>query len=429
MKDRPNHHAASGEELVNSSRRRFLKNTAATALLTAAGPAILSKFARAANEPVNIGVVASLTGYLSDQAQNVVQGVELAADDINAKGGLLGRPLKVLVRDDEMKPPVGVRRFEELVKTQNIVMHNGVVFAPVSSAIQQSNKQMGDKGVVLFQVTTNILEQNPKSMQPDLFFAGSSLEAFGMVGGEHMTKTAGKKTFILYADYAGWGWVIRDAFLRTAKANGAEILGSLAVPPGTTDFQPFLTQVLAKKPDYATLIVNGMMFVNCIKQAYAMGMKDKMKFVTFHVNIEEVNASGPEAIKDVVLVTDYFWNLSSPKNKAFVERYKQKHGAEQRPSMRTFLHYSSTMMWADVVKQVKTFEPRTVAAGLVGFKGDYGKGEMRIRTTGDHTTVQPVVVARGNGPGEMKDRFDTQEIVKIYSGEQYFYTPAEKGWA
>ena len=114
--------------------------------------------AAAEKEPINIGVIASLTGYLSDQAQNVVEGVELAVEEINASGGLLGRPIKIHSRDDEMKPPVGARRFEDLVKNQGIVMHSGVVFAPVSSSIQQTNKQLGDKGVVLFQAATNILE-------------------------------------------------------------------------------------------------------------------------------------------------------------------------------------------------------------------------------------------------------------------------------
>jgi urea transport system substrate-binding protein len=382
----------------------------------------------AEKEPINIGVVASLTGYLSDQAQNVVEGVELAVEEINASGGLLGRPIKIHSRDDEMKPPVGARRFEDLVKNQGIVMHSGVVFAPVSSSIQQTNKQLGDKGVVLFQAATNILETDPKNMQPKLFFAGSSLEAYGLVGGEHMPKNFGKKTFILYADYAGWGWVIRDAFLKNAAANGTEILGALAVPPGTTDFQPFLTQVMAKKPDYATFIVNGMMLINAMKQAYAMGMKDQMKFVTFHVNIEEVNGCGPEVIQDVMMVTDYFWNIQTDKNKAFVERYLKKFGSSKRPSQRHFVHYTSVKMWADVVKKVGTVDPNVVAKGLLGFKADYGEGDLQIRTTGDHTTVKPIVVARGKGPSEMKDKFDTQEIVKLYSGEQYFYSPKEKGY-
>jgi branched-chain amino acid transport system substrate-binding protein len=287
---------------------------------------------------------------------------------------------------------------------------------------------MGDKGVVLFQAATNKLEQDPKNMQPYLFFIGSSLEAYGLVGGEHMARNVGKKTFILFADYAGWGWVIRDAFVQSVTANGGEVVGSLAVPPGTTDYGPFLTQVLAKKPDYVTCIVNGMMFINCMKQAYAMGMKDKMKFVTFHVNIEEVNGCGPEVIQDVLLVTDYFWNLPNEKNKAFVEKYLKKYGSSKRPSMRHFLHYASVMLWADGVKKAGTLDPKAVSSALLGFKADYGKGELEIRKTGDHTTVQPIVVARGKGPKEMKDKFDTQEIVKVYTGDKYFYSAKEKGW-
>jgi len=381
-----------------------------------------------AAEPISIGAIASLTGYLSDQAQNVVEGMELGIEEINGKGGLLGRQLKVFARDDEMTPPVGARRFEDLVKNEKIAMHSGVVFAPVATAIQQANKQMGDKGVVLFQAATNKLEQDPKNMQPYLFFIGSSLEAYGLVGGEHMARNVGKKTFILFADYAGWGWVIRDAFVQSVTANGGEVVGSLAVPPGTTDYGPFLTQVLAKKPDYVTCIVNGMMFINCMKQAYAMGMKDKMKFVTFHVNIEEVNGCGPEVIQDVLLVTDYFWNLPNEKNKAFVEKYLKKYGSSKRPSMRHFLHYASVMLWADGVKKAGTLDPKAVSSALLGFKADYGKGELEIRKTGDHTTVQPIVVARGKGPKEMKDKFDTQEIVKVYTGDKYFYSAKEKGY-
>ena len=381
-----------------------------------------------AAEPIAIGAIASLTGYLSDQAQNVVEGMELGIEEINGKGGLLGRQLKVFARDDEMTPPVGARRFEDLVKNEKIAMHSGVVFAPVATAIQQANKQMGDKGVVLFQAATNKLEQDPKNMQPYLFFIGSSLEAYGLVGGEHMARNVGKKTFILFADYAGWGWVIRDAFVQSVTANGGEVVGSLAVPPGTTDYGPFLTQVLAKKPDYVTCIVNGMMFINCMKQAYAMGMKDKMKFVTFHVNIEEVNGCGPEVIEDVLLVTDYFWNLPNEKNKAFVEKYLKKYGSSKRPSMRHFLHYASVMLWADGVKKAGTLDPKAVSSALLGFKADYGKGELEIRKTGDHTTIQPIVVARGKGPKEMKDKFDTQEIVKVYTGDKYFYSAKEKGW-
>jgi len=428
MKDESKRQSGHGENPMNPSRRRFIRNTATAAALAAAGPAILSKYSVAETQPIPIGTIVSMTGYLSDQGQNVVDGVQLAVEDVNRKGGLLGRPVTLLVRDDAMKATEGRRRFEELVSAEHIVMHTGSVFAPVGSSIQQDNKSMGDKAIVLFTSTTFPDNQAPRFMQPRLFFIGSTLEGFGLVGGEFMSKYVGKKTVIMYTDYAGWGWAIRDAFLKTAKANGAEILSMIPVPPSTNDFQPFLTQVMAKQPQYVTCIINGMMFVNCMKQAYAMGMKDTMKFVTFQANIEEINGCGPEVIKDVYIVTDYFWNLPNPKNQDFVTRFQQKYGSARRPSMRSFLHYTSVLIWADAVRKCGTIDPKAVAAAMEGVRGDYGKGEIHIRETGDHTTVQPIVVARGKGQKEMKDRFDTQEIVRVYSGEQYFYSAKEKGW-
>ena len=90
----------------------------------------------AEKEPIPIGCVASRTGFLSEQAESLIEGFEFAIDDMNSRGGLLGRPLKGYVRDDEMKAPVGARRFEELVKNQKIVMHNGIVHSAVSMSIQ-----------------------------------------------------------------------------------------------------------------------------------------------------------------------------------------------------------------------------------------------------------------------------------------------------
>lgn len=378
----------------------------------------------AAEKEISIGCVVSLTGYLSEQAQNMADGLEFAAEDLNVRGGLLGRKLKVHVRDDEMKPPVGARRFEDLVKNQGIVMHSGVVHGAVAMSIQQTNKHIG---IVLFQSNTTPDYQEPKNMQPNLFFAGSSLEAFGLAGGEYAAHNLGKKAFLLYPDYS-FGWSIRDAFMKSIPANGGEIIGSIGVPSGTTDFAPFLTQILAKKPDYAVFIVNGMMFVSCMKQAYTLGMKDKMKIVSTHASIEEVSGCGPEVIKDVILVSDYFWNIPTESNRIFVEKFKKKYGQDKAPSMRHYYQYTALNMWADAVKKVGTVDPNTVAAALTGSKGDYGKGELEVRKTGDHTTIQPVVIVRGKGPQEMKDKLDTQEILKLMRSEKYFYSAKEKGW-
>ena len=378
----------------------------------------------AEKEPIPIGLIASQTGFLSEQAMHLIEANEMAVEEINSKGGVLGRPLKAYVRDDEMKPNVGARKFEELVENQKIVFHAGIVTGAVAAAVVQANR----KYQILFMThSSSKTTQGPQQMLPTWFFTGCALEAFGLAGGEYATQNLGKKAFLLYPDYVH-GWDIKEGFMKSIPANGGEIVGAIGVPTTTTDFGPFLTQIIAKKPDYVVMQVNGMMFINAMKQAYAMGMKDKMKFISTHANIEEINACGPDVVKDVIFVTDYFWNIQNDKNKAFVERFMKKFGADKRPSMRHYYQWTALHMWAEVVTKVGTVEPKKVAEGFLGAKFETAKGPVQIRTTGDHTGIQPVVIARGKGPKEMKDKFDTQEIVKLPMGEKYFFTAKEKGW-
>ena len=378
----------------------------------------------AEKEPIPIAQIASLTGFASDLAQETIEGGDLAIEEINSKGGLLGRPLKSFLRDDETKPNVGVRRFEELVENQRIVMAAGLNIGAVAVAVAQANRKYG---IMLLVHSTSTRSQGPDTMTPTWFNIGCALEAYGLAGGEYAATTIGKKAFLLYPDYIH-GWSIRDGLLKSIPANGGEIVGAIAVPTTTTDFAPFLTQILAKKPDYAVFTTTGMMLINCLKQAYSMGMKDKMKLVCTQVSSGDITACGPEVVKDVIFVTDYFWNLPNEKNRIFVEKFMKKYGNDRRPALRHYYQYAIVKMWADVVEKVGTVDSKTVAASFLGWKGDYGKGVIEIRRTGDHTPVQPIIVARGKGPKEMKDKFDTQEIVKIYTGEKYFDSPKEKGW-
>ena len=380
----------------------------------------------AERESIPIGCVVSLTGYLSDLAQEMVEGIELAIEDINSKGGLLGRQLKLFVRDDELKPPVGVRRLEDLIKNEKIVMHTGFIHSATAMAAQQTGEK--EKWGIPFMNMMSVPSLQRPGKLPDFgFLIGSSGEAYGLVGGEYVAQNLGKKGFLLYVDYA-WGTDIRDAFVRSITANGGEIVGTLAVPGSTVDYQPFLTQIMVSKADYVVFIVNGAMFINCMKQAYAIGLKDKMKCVSAWSSSQQVDACGPEVIKDVILISDYYWDIPFENNKVFLGKFSKKYGNDKRPSLHYYYTYAGVNMWANVVRRIGTVDPKAVVANLPGLKGDFGKGEIEIRKTGDHTTIQNLFVLRGNGPAEMKNKLDTQKLIKTYTGEKYFYSPKEKGW-
>src|SRR5258708_6567635 len=102
------------EEESTMNRRVFLTTTAAGAA-TLAFPAVLRAQSK---DPIRIGFPAPLTGPFSAIAADMKQGAELAVDELNAKGGILGRKVEVLIRDDQLKPQVGAQRTQELIEKE-----------------------------------------------------------------------------------------------------------------------------------------------------------------------------------------------------------------------------------------------------------------------------------------------------------------------
>src|SRR5262245_61773982 len=136
-------------------RRAFLATTAAGAG-TLAFPAIL----RAQGGPVRIGCPLPLTGPFGALAADVQRGAQLAESELNAKGGILGRKVEVLFRDDQLKPAVGAQRTQELIEKEKCQFVVGGLAAHVQMAINEQTK----KSKVLFVSTS---QSDEISAKPD----------------------------------------------------------------------------------------------------------------------------------------------------------------------------------------------------------------------------------------------------------------------
>src|ERR1051325_6272322 len=123
-------------------RRSFL-TIATTGAASFAFPAIVRSQGK---EPIRIGFPLPLTGPFAAIAGDMKQGAELAVDELNAKGGILGRKVEVLFRDDQLKPQVGAQRTQELIEKENCQFIIGGLAAHVQMAINEQTK----KSKVLF---------------------------------------------------------------------------------------------------------------------------------------------------------------------------------------------------------------------------------------------------------------------------------------
>src|SRR5882672_7460159 len=178
------------EEESTMNRRVFLTTTAAGAA-TFAFPAVLRAQSK---DPIRIGFPAPLTGPFSAIAADMKQGAELAVDELNAKGGILGRKVEVLIRDDQLKPQVGAQRTQELIEKEGCQFIVGGLAAHVQMAINEQTK----KAKVLFISTSQSDEITAKpDTSPITFHEALNPTITSRVVGKWVMENLGKKWWIV----------------------------------------------------------------------------------------------------------------------------------------------------------------------------------------------------------------------------------------
>src|SRR3989442_5221786 len=222
------------------NRRVFLTTTGAGAA-SFAFPAVLRAQSK---DPVRIGFPLPLTGPFAAIAGDMKQGAEVGVDELNSKGGILGRRVELLVRDDQLKPPVGAQRTQELIEQANCQFIVGGLAAHVQMAINEQTK----KAKVLFISTSQSDEISARpAPSPITFHEQLNPTITPSVVGSWIMKNLGKKWWIVYADYA-WGKQNNMVLTETNKKLGGTILGSTPYPLGSAEFSRHLPKIHAAQP-------------------------------------------------------------------------------------------------------------------------------------------------------------------------------------
>src|SRR5574341_842359 len=132
-----------GRGMRRISRRSFLKAAGAAAAAGAWGSPNSRPFALAATpETVKIGFPIPLTGPYGTEAKDQEAGALLAVEEFNAKGGVLGRKVELIVRDDQLKPGEGAKRAKELIENEKVHFMAGALSAAVQMAVNEQTKKV-----------------------------------------------------------------------------------------------------------------------------------------------------------------------------------------------------------------------------------------------------------------------------------------------
>lgn len=268
--------------------------------------------------PVQIGLLAALSGpqaILGDQVKN---GFMLAVDEENDQLG--GVPVHVIPADSQFKPGVAVQRTQQLIEQDNIKILTGPVFSNIALAVVGQTEA---HKVFFISPNAGPAKMAGKDCSPYFFSTSWENEQPHEAMGIYLQRQDVKKVYLVSTNYAA-GLEAIKGFKRGYKG---QIVGTSLPSLEQLDFLPIMTQIANSGADAVYVFVSGGQSVNFIKQYAASGLTHKIPlYSSFVVNSITLPAIGKEAI-GTFQVNDWAVDLDNPQNKAFVKAYEKKYGS------------------------------------------------------------------------------------------------------
>ncbi len=191
-----------------------------------------------AAKAIKIGSEQPLSGAGAAGGKTALVGLQMAADRINKNGGINGRPVELVIADDESKPDVARRKTQKMVEEDEIDAHVGGFLSNICLACMPVWEEAKIINMISVCLDTTLTTTKCNRYSFRLHdFAPAQAVAFAPT----LTKM-GKKWHIAYADYS-WGQSTRDAYIAEIKKNGGEVVGTTGIPLGTADMTPFLSKI------------------------------------------------------------------------------------------------------------------------------------------------------------------------------------------
>ena len=380
-----------------------------------------------APKEVKVGLMFGLTGAASPVGPVQLDGAKLAVKEVNAAGGLTWGdkkvPVKIVVKDDETKPDVAIRRFRELVNEEKVDILVGQTFASITGAL---NKQVKKTPIAYFPVNVVALKMFEKSeLAPSTFAVHGCAYSAGYGSADYIVNKLKKKKIVFFGPAYAFGqdqWAgAKDAFAKYGIK--AEYLES---PVGTSDFTSYLTKIMEMKPDVVMLAHWGTDAINVLKQTYETGLKDKT-LVWFNWMTNVFGSGVPaEALSGVHSLMSWYYDLSGfadkpivEQSKAFADKFSKEYNYPPDPY--SAMAYIGTLEALRGLSLAKTKDPAAVAKAIMenpSFESMKGTGKWRI----DHQPIfkYNAFVVVGKSAKERKDpKWDLVKVIDAYTGEDY----------
>lgn len=372
-------------------------------------------------DPITLGLNYPRTGSYKEEGLAQMRGALLAIDELNAKGGVLGRPVRIISRDTASRPDKAVNNVDRLVDDGAVMLFGGASSAVAIAA----SKRAKERGVLYFGTLTYSNDTTGKNGHRYMFRESNNAWMSARVLGQYLAKTLpDKRYFYVTADYT-WGNTSESSLRQNTGSTDTSKHPGLKVPfPGARldDYRNALTQAASSNAEVLALVLFGDDLVRAMRIAEDLGLTKRMQIVAPNLTQSMVEQGGPGLMQGVIGTEPWTWRVpeleKSEPGMAFVRNYVQRY--ELYPSSSAASAYSIVHQWADAATRARSLESENLIKALEGHKYQLLKGPQEWRAF-DHQNVQTVYAVKVRQRDDiMHDRSkqDYFEIVGRMDGAQ-----------
>jgi len=336
--------------------------------------------------PIKVGIVDTYSGPPAVYCNDALNGFKLALQEIN-KEGVLGTTIEYSTRDDKFKPDVALSMAKELVMMEKVDLLVGTINSASALAISDYCKTEKVPFLVWISKSEKI---TGASGHRYVFSTGENTAMAGKAGAVGLAKKPYTKYWIAGDDYE-YGHAIADGAWRNLKKlkPEVELIGQSWWKVGEPDLIPYITAILAAKPDAVLVCGGGATMANSLKACKTTGLHETvavyMHTATDYATLKPLGAQAPEGVMGTM---DYhFYYPDTAANKAFVKAFKDTYG--DYPGFPAFHGYMTAHFIAEAFRKAGALDREKFIDALEGMTIDTPVGKVLMRTC-DHQVVLPM---------------------------------------
>jgi branched-chain amino acid transport system substrate-binding protein len=343
--------------------------------------------AHAQAKNIKVGVIDCYSGPPALFGKDALNGFKLALEDINAKG-VLGKKIEFTTRDTKFKVDLALNFAKELVLRENVDILVGTINSGAALAVSEAvAKREKVPFIAWISKSENI---TGKKGHRYVFSAGENTAMAGKSGGVALSTKPFVKYWIAGDDYE-YGHAIADAAWRNLKAKKPEVqlIGKSWWKPGEPDLIPYITSILAAKPDAVIFATGGASMANIMKAVKATGMAEKVGIyihsATDYAVLKPLGINAPEGVMGTIDYLFYYPEISANKN--FVNAFKKAYG--HPPGFPAFQGYITAHFIAEAYKKAGSLDTEKFIDALEGLQIQSPVGRIEMRAC-DHQAILPM---------------------------------------